>query len=401
VPVRFSPWRRPFFVLLTLVTAAAYAYAPATAVGSTSSAAIAALNKLRAKIGALPVTEDPALTEMCQVHAAYMAATHTMTHFEDPANPLFSYRGDDAGKTSVLAFNSPAVPYSSVATNPWYPGAPLHLFQLLHPGLTRSGYALNGSYGCMSTLYAVNPERSQDTIITFPEAGAKAVPPSENTSSENPSPNLRVGLPQSRTTGPYILIYATGFSGGQACMGTSFTSASLRDSGGHSLALRKWDESDSRRLNNTSAGSCNSGPGGGYLVPERPLRQGVTYTASVTVRGIGSRATTGTKSWTFTTSRDKTAPKVKILKMTWSKTPAGKLKFKTTLAVADNAPGKISCAWRLDLGTKRGKSHGCRIVAKKVSFTGSGVVPKGKKATVVVIVRDVSRNPRIFRSILG
>ncbi len=98
------------------------------------------VNTYRAQVGAPPLTESASLSANAAKHAAYMAATNTVTHYEDPANPYYSAEGDLAARNSNLSAGA-ADPIFAV--DGWM-AAPFHALMMLRPELSQTGYAQNG-----------------------------------------------------------------------------------------------------------------------------------------------------------------------------------------------------------------------------------------------------------------
>src|SRR5437588_75237 len=87
---------------------------------------IARLNAERVANG-IPggITENPAWTQACRDHIAYMIGNHYFGHIEDPGKPRYSAGGRFAGLNSVLSVGS-----SWLAGDP-FDDAPFHLSQLM------------------------------------------------------------------------------------------------------------------------------------------------------------------------------------------------------------------------------------------------------------------------------
>ena len=136
--------------------------APAHAGATTSSDAVAAVNQVRARVGVPPIVNDESLASACKLHATWMRLNRFMSHVQTPATPGFTLVGSDAGMHSVLHDSFLFTPQTTPESIHWYRGMPLHLAQLLHPGLVRSGYAFKGTYSCMFTL---DPTTQPDLVV--------------------------------------------------------------------------------------------------------------------------------------------------------------------------------------------------------------------------------------------
>jgi hypothetical protein len=273
------------FVVLVVVLALAWAVPVAGA--STSSDAVGAINAMRARMGLPAVANDERLAGDCGLHASWMRANGRVTHDPPAGSPGYTALGADAAARSVLHRALEFTPQSSEATVHWRVGAPLHLYQLLHPGLVRSGYAFDGSFACMWTLdprvrtgiTVHDRSRGRGKVYTWPVAGAGDIPAREDTSGEDPNPNVQLGLPRSQVTGPYFLVYGGGFGGvSTTCNALDIVSATLTSSSGVRAKVRWWDDTRTIAQLGIPAGSCPVPAGGGYVVAERPLASGVAYT---------------------------------------------------------------------------------------------------------------------------
>jgi hypothetical protein len=164
---------------------------PAVALGlndSSPKSIIAALSRERASYGLPPVHERPALSAGCAAYDRYLIRNGRQYllldsgHFETPGRPGYTRAGDQAARTSVLAFGS-TLAWSQA--DPW-DSAAFHIFQLLNPAIAVSGaderpMNLGAGYGtvnleCLRTF--VGPfRRGPSTMRTyFAPAGGQPVP---------------------------------------------------------------------------------------------------------------------------------------------------------------------------------------------------------------------------------
>ncbi len=95
------------------------------------------LNAQRAANG-LPadIIENPAWSDGCAKHMAYLQANGKFQHHEDAGDPGYSVEGDAAGNSSVLVM--PGEAFLANGTNS-FETAPIHLAQMLSPYLRESG----------------------------------------------------------------------------------------------------------------------------------------------------------------------------------------------------------------------------------------------------------------------
>jgi hypothetical protein len=242
---------------------------------SPASYAIAELNAERAQNG-IPdsVVEVPDWSARCAQHDSYMEKTGVLAHPEDPSNAAYTDAGNWAGTRSVLA----SVPWSASSGDPW-DNAPIHLDQLLQPGLTESGYADDGKFTCMVTWPGVT-DFDVPGVFTVPGDGRTDVPASQTALELPTTPAQQVGLAADATTGPNLIVYAANAQ--------SIASASLVGPAG-AVELRVMD--------NTGPYGDYIAPGG-ILVPVTPLAADADYTASVVINTSAGQVS---KSWHFHT----------------------------------------------------------------------------------------------------
>jgi len=234
----------------------------------------------------------------CAKHYDYMRETGTMEHHEDPASPYYTREGDEAAGSSVLggSWNTSLSPSTAdpYATNP-YEDAPIHLMQLLGPGLSETGIAP----ACTYTWPGYNrPSPAVPQVLTYPSDGTRGIYWHE-TAAELPFvPGDKVGLPQGTTTGPHLMIFGwgTGFDLTRRGRGTLDGAALVGPSG----------RVDVRTVDVRTPGLDGYMPPGGMIIPVRPLSANATYTATGTLTGAsgtGGYAAVLPFSFTFTTGK--------------------------------------------------------------------------------------------------
>ncbi len=248
---------------------------PSTGSGATAETAVRGLNALRAAAG-LPanVFEVPEWSARCAAHVTYMGL-NGLVHEEAAGSRGYTAEGAWAGARAILADRGSFV---ADGDNPWMT-APLHLNQILQPRLRAVGYADGAGGACMTTWPGVSRTAWSAAIFTYPGDGQTRVPTSVDTCLERPtSPAREVGL-DCHTAGPDLHVLVTG------AVRPSLTAASLTGPEG-AVRLRAID-GRSRVANLMSDGAI--------LIPERALRPGARYRATVVIAGMR-------RTWTFRTA---------------------------------------------------------------------------------------------------
>jgi hypothetical protein len=305
--------------LLTTGCAAACLLAPAAALAPPAAAVPAsyAIDQLNAEREAngIPgqVLENPDWSARCAKHVAYETKTSTMTHFEDPSSPYYTPEGDWAGRSSVLS----GAAWSATGGNPWE-DAPIHLDQLLQPGLTVTGYADDGQFACMVTWPGVSNSGVPE-VFTVPGDHVKDVPVSEDASGEGPTnPAEQVGLARDALTGPNLIVYYSAAK--------SIASATLVGPDG---------PVEVRVMDNTGPYGAYIAPGG-ILVPVKPLAPDSDYTASVVINTASGGQIT--PSWDFHAALLANTVGVKA----WPASPVGEQSDGSLLATRGIAKVRVS-----------------------------------------------------------
>jgi hypothetical protein len=275
---------RSSFLSLIVVALAAAGAATASS-GARSGALLAALNAQRAANG-IPgrVQENPTWSEKCARHIAYMGATHTFGHSEDPASPAYSADGNWAGENSVLAMGS------SWPSGGPFANAPIHLIQLMSPELKRAGVEASSGYVCVTTWPGYSSSGTKKpTVYSVPGNGATSVPYAETANELPLVPGDLVGLPRGTSTGFNIMVFAEDV---RDSWHAHITAATLTGPGGP-VAVRTVDRT-------TPTVGPYLPPGSGFLIPVARLEPGTTYRASVNFGHGQARRT-----WHFTTATAK------------------------------------------------------------------------------------------------
>jgi hypothetical protein len=268
--------------------------AGAASAGATSSPtpdeAVAELNAWRASVGVGPVVEDPTFSRDCRSHASYYRLNPTERfHSEQPGLPGYTESGDRAARTSVLAFEE--APTAGI--QPWVP-APYHRMALLHPRLVATGFWSEFGLSCMQALAVDDTLRTPVLrAYTYPISGQRNVTPSFDC-YEIPNPCEAVPNNDGRTpTGFNISVQ---FNGPWATIGSVDVASATVSSGGRP-PVDLIVQSRQPHLR-----------GGIVLIPRRPLRAGVTYTAATSGTVLGKSEDGTTTPYPFALSWDFSTP---------------------------------------------------------------------------------------------
>lgn len=137
---------------------------PTAQLGSTP---LDTLNSVRALAGLPPVQHNNTWDAECQAHAAYLLATDTGSHSEDPANPHYSAAGAACASGHYFVTMRPDASVSR-AVNYWMTG-PFHLPQLLDPRLREVGFAvLHDLGGDVRTAAVLDLQRGRTGPAAYP-----------------------------------------------------------------------------------------------------------------------------------------------------------------------------------------------------------------------------------------
>ncbi len=268
----------PLVLALLLVAAA-------TALAGTPQQDLDAINGLRRGNG-IPgdVVLNPDWSSKCAQHVAYMKATQSVTHEENPASPYYTDGGNWAGTHAILASTVPWTPTTFI-----WETAPLHLAQLLAPALAQVGIADDGQFVCVTTWPGYTRSiPTTDSVLTYPGQGSR-IYASEVTEEWPITPAQALGI--SNPTGPHLYVFEWGPS---AVTGQSLTGSTVRIE----QALLRGPAGDVpvRWIDNANpALGRYLTPASGIIIPVRPLGLGVSYRAYV-------RFSNGVEhAWTFST----------------------------------------------------------------------------------------------------
>ena len=239
------------------------------ATAATPSTSIAKLNAQRIANG-LPggITLNSNWSSQCHQHNLYENQNQTLTHPEDKSKPGYTDTGNWAGTHAVLAEG-----ISWNGGNPWE-YAPIHLTQLLGPGLSTTGVDDWNDWVCAITFPGYQRKvPATNQVYTYPGNG-KTIYPSMVATELPFVPGQFVGLPEGTRTGPYLYVYVWGPWVNEFGK-TRITAAKLTGPDG-SIPLKTVD-------NTTHTLGPYLPQGSGMLIPVKPLEPSAAYHAYVTM----------------------------------------------------------------------------------------------------------------------
>lgn len=257
----------------------------ASATAATGAEIVSYVNAQRAANG-IPagITERADWSQACASHNGYMAENDGVTHAEDPSKPGYTKDGAWAGQNGILT----DIGEWSPTANP-FETAPIHLAQLLGPGLVEMGANHDAStgYTCATTFPGyTRPAPAAVTGYSYPGDGASGVAAAEVAAEAPFTPGELVGLPAGTETGPYLMAFLNGPA--KKLNSASVSSVSL--TGPDGPVAVEWIGSDDPDL-----GAYLPDPMA-FLIPRAPLGDG-TYDASVSF-SIAGRTTPVTFAFT-------------------------------------------------------------------------------------------------------
>ena len=271
-----------------LTAAALLAAVLATAAGAATPGQIVARLNAQREANGIPggLELNPEWTTGCMHHVRYEELNGIQwTHVETPGKPGFTKDGQLAGLGGDQAYE-----YDWLQGNP-FENLPLHLATLLAPSLMQIGAYESGRRTCVEIVLGGGRQIPSDTIYAYPGPNRTGVPSSQVVRNEWPaSPGDVVGLPQGRTTGPTIYIFAAGPWQYQQQAPTLKDAKLTGPKGPVPIRVVIPDEHAKIKI--------YVAPGVFFLIPVSPLAPGTRYTATVTVTGNGDSQT---KTWSFRT----------------------------------------------------------------------------------------------------
>jgi hypothetical protein len=263
---------------------------PAGITAHNSERDLSYLNAERARWG-LPsgLTLNPAWSQACAAHDAYLADNKRLEHPEDSSLPGASPGGAWAGLHSILSGGG----WASEA-NPWE-NAPIHLDQLYTPDLAVVGIDESRGVACTTTWPGIGPAlQPGGTVSTYPGDGTSGFPPSELAGELPFTPNKFVGIREGTITGRDLFVYEEpGECSVLSCAGSSapnLESATLTGPSGRVEVRAVGGETGELGSYLTSA----------IVIPVKPLAPNASYTAEVTLAANGALPAE-THRWSFHT----------------------------------------------------------------------------------------------------
>jgi hypothetical protein len=269
-------------------TSASFHLTPASVPAGSSPAHAARdlrwLNAERDRMGlGAGIVLNPRWSQECAAHDGYERANGVLSQSENPQAPGASVGGAWAGLVSVLAQSR-----WTQARDPWQ-NAPIHLMQLFTPSLSVIGIDDSAGLQCATTYPGLQRAPvATDTVTTYPEDGARGVPPREVAREAPFVPGQFVGIAPGRAAGRELFVYLNQ-SGRTGQAQADILRATLTQ-GRKTVAVR-WVDNTTRTIGRYLTGAI--------VIPVRPLRGRTTYRATVVMR---DRSGTLSHSWTFTTA---------------------------------------------------------------------------------------------------
>jgi len=324
---------KPLFLPILLVTLL-LAVADASARPLPSEGIVERLNAERSRIG-LPadVRLDRPASAGCALHNRWMRMNDRVQHSEPPHTRGYTRKGHEAGMSSVLSSD----PAGWRVGNPWR-NAPIHLSQVYNPGLRSSGTSDAYGHSCMSTWPGwEEPLVTRQTVWTFPANGGKA--PFAQLGWEAPYlPQQKVGIPESRTTGPYLYVWTASPQPPAAPdwypqpIGYTETGEPIYDESKQRYderiaQIENWPPPVARLVSGSVVSGGGTavpvkviddsvvdsyvGEGNGWLLPVRPLNRRTAYRATIVLAPDAGQANQyrRTYTWTFRTTGKRLRPR--------------------------------------------------------------------------------------------
>lgn len=251
---------------------------------------VASLNHQRVANG-IPggITLNAAWTTGCTHHIRYDELNGiTWTHIEAQGKPGFTKDGQLSGLEGDQSYT-----YGWEDGNP-FENLPLHLANLLAPTLQTVGAYESGRRVCIQIegVGGIARQFTTNQVFTYPGPGRTGVVTSQTVHNEEPaSPGDVVGLPQGRTTGPTIYVFAAG----PWLLTGTMSISDAKVTGPHgAVAIRVVDPAQHPKIKYYVSNGVF------FLIPVTPLAAHTTYTATVTLHAADG--TVQTHAWHFSTS---------------------------------------------------------------------------------------------------
>lgn len=265
---------------LAVLAVSALLVVPAAASGATPGQINTWLNQQRAANGLPGVSYSEKLHTGCELHNRYMLLNNNgnPAHGEIPGRPGYTTLGaNPPGEVLASPVNTPAW---SATRNPWM-YAPIHLGVLFNPETANAGGADSFGFRCGRTdtfKYFYSPR----TFLYAGPRGPGRVPTDYlSTPAEVPYvPQVLVGIPSGRRTGPQLLVFANG-------LGSPYKDTySLR----FARIASKRGAVDLRVLDGKNPRWAADVRNGALLIPVHALRPRTIYVGQVVWAGSDGRS---------------------------------------------------------------------------------------------------------------
>jgi hypothetical protein len=235
------------------------------------------------------VTEDPTLSKADAAHAKYMVRNNIVSHHEDPSLPYYSAEGDEAaGNSNVIAGPVSSAP-DHVLVDFWMTG-PFHALGIVRVGLTDVGFAVaHDDHGLKTAAaldvgHGIDEDAATSETVVWPGDGS-TVRLRAYIGGEWPDPTAPCDGYEPPAGLPVLFQFEDS---------PSVTDYSITDSSGRELDVCEVDGSNysndkqgQEDFARTELGDANAA----YLISRHPLKEGETYTASITSNGATTTST--------------------------------------------------------------------------------------------------------------
>jgi len=255
---------------------------PPPAAGTPEAEVLALVNEYRKRAGVPPVVYDNTLSKGCHEHANYMVlnrGTHAMyhlnAHHQDPKLPGATMDGAECGGRADLSHSVENIPD---AVRGWM-GTLYHRQPVIAPynGRIALGYAkLPGGHYAVALRFVLGPYDSRLYPVVYPADGNTDVPVDFHSEVPNPLPRVPyAGHPIS-----LVVPVADPVTG---------VTATLVDEAGTAIPFfLSTPEQPATEYSPRNAGIIG-------VIPQKPLRAGTRYTATIAATWKGE-----TRTWTST-----------------------------------------------------------------------------------------------------
>ncbi len=268
--------RLPLLAALAATAASACALFAGPALATTDQQVTAHVNEVRARMGLLPLTFDPRLSDGCRKHGLYLQANpgafSDHPHQERSELPGYTPEGHQAAASSGLS----ARELTYVDDSTFGYSAPWHNMIAFTPFASMLHRGTAGGNDCLGTSGPAPPGIDQHGPFVWPPSGTTTVP-YEVTHAEAPySPSTFLGVAESAVVGPSLYIFGAPLD--QPAIFCPWTAdATLTGPTG---------PVDIMVLTHDSRGPRGETPylyGGMMATVRRPLRPSTTYTLEATI----------------------------------------------------------------------------------------------------------------------